>query len=115
LPRESPGPGELPVFSALQTSIDLGSRVYPRSKSLGCEVDATKMKLSWLSTALLGAATANALDTITAVGNKFFTKSGTQFFAKGVAYQLTEGETDFLPHVLTFKSWLVADTSDGML
>ncbi|KAK1761470.1 Glucanosyltransferase-domain-containing protein [Echria macrotheca] len=50
------------------------------------------MKLSWLATALLGAAMADALDTITAVGNKFFTSKGTQFFAKGVAYQLTEDD-----------------------
>ncbi|KAI0147786.1 Glucanosyltransferase-domain-containing protein [Xylariaceae sp. FL1272] len=37
----------------------------------------------------LGAAVANALPTISAVGNKFFTSDGDQFFLKGVAYQLT--------------------------
>jgi len=50
------------------------------------------MKLSWLATALLGAATTHAVDVITAAGNKFFTSKGVQFFAKGIAYQLTPGE-----------------------
>ena len=50
------------------------------------------MKLSWLAAAVLGAATTNALEQITAVGNKFFTSSGKQFFAKGIAYQLVEGK-----------------------
>ncbi|KAK0651216.1 Glucanosyltransferase-domain-containing protein [Cercophora newfieldiana] len=50
------------------------------------------MKLSWLSAALLGAATTHAVDTVTAVGNKFFTSKGVQFFAKGIAYQLTEDD-----------------------
>jgi hypothetical protein len=54
------------------------------------------MKLSWLSAAVLGAATANAIDTITAVGNKFFTSTGKQFYVKGIAYQLTEGELPML-------------------
>ncbi|KAI1266131.1 Glucanosyltransferase-domain-containing protein [Xylariaceae sp. FL1019] len=39
--------------------------------------------------ASLGAAGVNALPTISAVGNKFFTSDGDQFFLKGVAYQLT--------------------------
>jgi len=46
------------------------------------------MKLSWLSSVFLGAATTGALSTITAVGNKFFTEDGAQFFIKGIAYQL---------------------------
>jgi hypothetical protein len=40
------------------------------------------MKLSWFS-AVAGAVTANALPTITATGNKFFTSEGKQFFMKG--------------------------------
>jgi hypothetical protein len=51
------------------------------------------MKLSWLAAAVLGAATTHAVEQITAVGNKFFTSSGKQFFAKGIAYQLVEGKT----------------------
>lgn len=48
------------------------------------------MKLSWLPALLLCAATIiDALPTITAVGNKFFTSEGKQFFMKGIAYQLT--------------------------
>jgi hypothetical protein len=39
---------------------------------------------------LLGAV--NAISTISAVGNKFFDSNGTQFFVKGVAYQLTEND-----------------------
>ncbi|KAK0634601.1 Glucanosyltransferase-domain-containing protein [Bombardia bombarda] len=50
------------------------------------------MKVSWLSAVLVGAAATNAIDTISAVGNKFFTSSGTQFFVKGVAYQLTPAD-----------------------
>lgn len=52
------------------------------------------MKLSWPAAAVLGAAsTANAaLPTVEAVGNKFFTKDGKQFFMKGIAYQLTEDD-----------------------
>ncbi|KAJ9158348.1 1,3-beta-glucanosyltransferase [Coniochaeta hoffmannii] len=46
------------------------------------------MRLSWFS-AVAGAVTANALPTITAMGNKFFTSEGKQFFMKGIAYQLT--------------------------
>ncbi|KAK3320918.1 Glucanosyltransferase-domain-containing protein [Cercophora scortea] len=46
------------------------------------------MKFSLLSSAVIGAAAASALQTIEAVGNKFFNKDGSQFFVKGVAYQL---------------------------
>ncbi|KAB5586019.1 Glucanosyltransferase-domain-containing protein [Coniochaeta sp. 2T2.1] len=45
------------------------------------------MRLSWFSV-VAGAVTANALPTITATGNKFFTSEGKQFFMKGIAYQL---------------------------
>ncbi|CAJ2511652.1 Uu.00g072770.m01.CDS01 [Anthostomella pinea] len=41
-----------------------------------------------LIAALCGAATTFAIPTIEAVGNKFFTSDGDQFFIKGVAYQL---------------------------
>ncbi|ETS79110.1 hypothetical protein PFICI_08963 [Pestalotiopsis fici W106-1] len=41
----------------------------------------------WLSAAL-GTATTSALATIEAVGSKFFTSDGDQFFIKGIAYQL---------------------------
>jgi hypothetical protein len=41
------------------------------------------MRLSWFS-AVVGAVTANALPTITATGNKFFTSEGKQFFMKGI-------------------------------
>ncbi|KAH9907880.1 glycoside hydrolase family 72 protein [Xylariomycetidae sp. FL2044] len=40
------------------------------------------------TTALFGAAVTHAIPTIEAVGNKFFTEDGDQFFLKGVAYQL---------------------------
>ena len=46
------------------------------------------MRLSFLPTALFGLTTVHALDTIYTKGSKFFTKSGNQFFVKGIAYQL---------------------------
>ncbi|ATY64179.1 Glycolipid anchored surface GAS1 [Cordyceps militaris] len=47
------------------------------------------MRFSSLGLALSGmAAAVSALDTIEVVGNKFFKKDGSQFFLKGVAYQL---------------------------
>jgi len=73
------------------------------------------MKVSWLSTAVLGATAANALDVISTKGNKFFDEKGNQFFMKGVwersmgaerfetnceigiAYQLTPGVYTFGP------------------
>ncbi|KAK3315124.1 Glucanosyltransferase-domain-containing protein [Apodospora peruviana] len=47
------------------------------------------MKLSLLSSAVLGVAAVNALEVIEAKGNKFFDAKGNQFFMKGIAYQLT--------------------------
>ncbi|OAQ60991.1 1,3-beta-glucanosyltransferase gel3 [Pochonia chlamydosporia 170] len=47
------------------------------------------MKLTTVCTALFGlVASVAALDAVEAYGNKFFNKNGTQFFVKGVAYQL---------------------------
>ncbi|OAA79412.1 Glycolipid anchored surface protein GAS1 [Akanthomyces lecanii RCEF 1005] len=47
------------------------------------------MRISSLSLALSGLASAvSALDAIEVLGNKFFKKDGSQFFLKGVAYQL---------------------------
>ncbi|KAK0706534.1 Glucanosyltransferase-domain-containing protein [Lasiosphaeria miniovina] len=49
------------------------------------------MKFSGIAAAaILGVAATNAVETISAVGNKFFLESGKQFFVKGVAYQLVE-------------------------
>lgn len=45
------------------------------------------MRASLLA-ALSGASLTNAITTIEAVGNKFFTSEGEQFFVRGVAYQL---------------------------
>ncbi|KAK4227974.1 Glucanosyltransferase-domain-containing protein [Podospora fimiseda] len=50
------------------------------------------MKLPWLSAVLLGVKSVTALAPITAIGNKFFTPDGKQFFIKGIAYQLTEDD-----------------------
>ncbi|KAK4166115.1 Glucanosyltransferase-domain-containing protein [Cladorrhinum sp. PSN259] len=50
------------------------------------------MKLPWLSAVLLGAKAATAVAPVTALGNKFFTPDGKQFFVKGIAYQLTEDD-----------------------
>jgi len=50
------------------------------------------MRLSLLAGAALGAASVAALKPVTAYGNKFFDSDGNQFFMRGIAYQLTEGE-----------------------
>lgn len=70
--------------------ISINSTFFSPVSTLGRHRD--RMKLSWLAAAVLGAATTHAVEQITAVGNKFFTSSGKQFFAKGIAYQLVEGE-----------------------
>lgn len=44
------------------------------------------MKLSWLSAMLLVAKAATAVAPVSAVGNKFFTPDGKQFFVKGMRY-----------------------------
>ena len=52
----------------------------------------TKMRLSTIASAILGATTAKAISTVSVKGNKFFTDDdGKQFFMKGIAYQLTPG------------------------
>ncbi|CAK7217053.1 hypothetical protein SBRCBS47491_003031 [Sporothrix bragantina] len=56
------------------------------------------MKLSTVSSALLGAAasayaaTSSTLPAISVVGNKFFNEDGSQFFIKGIAYQLSQAD-----------------------
>ncbi|KAH8159313.1 hypothetical protein CIB48_g8933 [Xylaria polymorpha] len=49
------------------------------------------MQLSFLA-ALCGAAVTYAIPTIEALGNKFFTSEGNQFFIKGVGYQLVSDD-----------------------
>ncbi|KAJ2978367.1 hypothetical protein NUW58_g7519 [Xylaria curta] len=49
------------------------------------------MRLSFFA-ALCGAAVTQAVPTIEALGNKFFTSEGNQFFIKGVAYQLVSDD-----------------------
>lgn len=48
------------------------------------------MRLSWFS-AVVGAAMANALPTITQTGNKFFDSTGKQFFMKGMERSTRHG------------------------
>ncbi|KLU81545.1 glycolipid-anchored surface protein 5 [Magnaporthiopsis poae ATCC 64411] len=50
------------------------------------------MWLSWLVVFVASLATAGAMPTITAYGNKFFTSEGKQFIMRGIAYQLTEDD-----------------------
>lgn len=47
---------------------------------------------SSLLLALCSATLSYAIPTVEAVGGKFFTSDGDQFFIKGVAYQLTESK-----------------------